>query len=104
MLIEQKNEIHLVLARTMQYDKFKYMPHDKEVKILKNHLKNSEKTLISQMEDDIYEIMKKDKGMIHLELMMEKLKQNALNFNNLKIFSIKNICERLKCIDMIVDV
>lgn len=103
MLIEQKTEIHSVLARSMQFNKFKYLPHEKEVKIIEKHLKNSEKTLMTQMQDDIYEIMKNDKGMIHLQLMIEKLKENDLNINNMKMISLKNICEKLKYIDLKID-
>ena len=52
MLIEQRNDIHMNIARLMQYNKFSYMSSKKEVELLKMHLKKTEKSIINYMEDD----------------------------------------------------
>ncbi len=86
MLIEQKNDIHLNIARCLQHNKFSYMTQKEELRILDMHLKITEKSIINYMEEDDDD---KDK----------KVKQ-SFNLNNLKIFYVKELCEKLKAIDL----
>lgn len=95
MLIEQKNDIHLNVARSLQTTNFKYMPHSQEIKFLELHIKTTERTLTSQLEDDDSDAIKKDNAVLHLTK-----KKEELNLNNLKIFIVKDICDRLKVIDL----
>jgi class 3 adenylate cyclase len=95
MLIEQKNDIHMIMARYLQSSEFKYMPHSQEVKLLEHHMKTTEKTLTMQMEEDSDE-----ESNMNMTKMVKKKKHQELNLNNLKIFLVNDICERLKVIDM----
>lgn len=93
MLIEQRSDIHLNIARKMQYNKFSYMPHKQEVALLRNHLKITEKTILKHMEDKDDEI----KDSVALDSTNSG---SSLNINNIKIILVKDICERLKLIDL----
>jgi class 3 adenylate cyclase len=97
MLIEQKHDIHMNMARHLQSSEFKYMPHSQEVKFLENHMKTTEKTLTKQMEDE------SDEENMDMTKMVKKKKHQELNLNNLKIFLVKDICERLKVIDLKIE-
>lgn len=88
MLIEQKNEIHLSVARLLQNTKFSYIPHNKEIMMLQKHLKITEKSIINYMEED------------DDNLQCKKVAIEPLSLNNLKIFQVKDICGRLKAIDL----
>ena len=90
MLIEQKNEIHLNIARCLQHTKFSFMPQQEELRILNTHLKITEKSIINYMDEDDDDILQKDK----------KLDKKSSNINNLKIFYVKELCEKLKSIDL----
>jgi class 3 adenylate cyclase len=92
MLIEHRNEIHLNVARKMQYNKFSYMPHKMEEAFLENHLATTEKTILKHMEekDDEKKSYNTDK-------------KKDLNINNLKIIVVKDICEKLKLIDLRIE-
>jgi hypothetical protein len=93
MLIEQKTDIHMMVARSLQISKSKYMSHDKEVKCLEMHLKIAEKTLMRQMESE-------DEEQLRLLRIYKNKNTDTLNLNNLKINLVKNICEKLKLIDL----
>lgn len=80
MLIEQKNEIHLNTARTMQSIKFSYLPMDEEMQVLKHHLKQSEKSLIDYIKDD--NPYKNDK--------------DVLKLNNIKLCVVKELQQNIK--------
>lgn len=88
MLIEQKNDIHLSVARLLQNIKFSYLPPNKEIMMLQKHLKITEKTIINYMEED------------DDNLQNRKVIIGTLNHNNLKILQVKDICSRLKAIDL----
>lgn len=98
MLIEQRNDIHLNIARGMQYSKFSYMTHKQEMHILKNHLKTTEKTILAHMEDKEEEV--DDNKSITTS---NQITEPSLNINNLKIIEVKEICEKLRKIDLRID-
>jgi hypothetical protein len=87
MLIEQKNDIHLSVARLLQNTKFSYIPHNKEIAMLQKHLKITEKSIINYMEEDD-------------DNNQKKVTVETLNLNNMKIFQVKEICGKLKAIDL----
>jgi hypothetical protein len=87
MLIEQRTEVHSIIARTLQTSTIRYMSYNSEVKYLYWHLKISQKTLISYIEEDDAD---ENKGLT---------KQENLNINNLKIFLIRDIINRLSTND-----
>ena len=84
LLIEQKTDIHNNFARSLQSSKFKFMSYDEELKYLIYHLKIAGKNLINYIEEEDDDIYK-------LNNLTE-----SLNINNLKIFIIKEIINRLK--------
>jgi predicted ATPase len=94
MLIEQRNDIHLNVARKLQYAKFSYMPHYKEQFQLQTHLRIAEKSIINYMEED--DDIQTDNSLINN-------KQKTLSLNSLKILIVKDICEKLKVIDLRLD-
>lgn len=79
MLIEQKNEIHLNIARNMQKNKFSYMPHDQEYNNLQHHLRVSEKSLI--------------------DYIREEQNKDNISLNNLKLCVVKKLQHKIKQID-----
>lgn len=83
MLLEQKADIHLNIARLMQSSKFTYRPADVELKILRMHLSRSEKTVDACMEDedDIEDV--------------DKQRFNSLSLSNLKTYFFKELCNKL---------
>jgi hypothetical protein len=87
MLIEQKNDIHEVLARKLQNSKFTYMSHDRENYYLTNHLKIAEKTIMHHMDENDDDL----------------LSEKKLSLNSMKICIVKDICEKLKTIDLRLD-
>lgn len=91
MLIEQRNDIHMNIARLMQYNKFSYMPPSVEVDLLKYHLKKTEKSIINYMEEEDNEQMSNNR----------EIKFSTLN--NQKIVLVKEICNKLKAIDLKLD-
>lgn len=108
MLIEQKNELHLKVARTLQNPKFRYHPHDVEVKLLNLHLKNSERTLLVQMEEDdsveeSYNRLYRNNVAGGNNLNKWALRADdseSLNITNLKIFLVKDIVQKIKNIEI----
>jgi len=88
MLIEQRNDIHLKIARCLQHNTFSFFTQKEEIRILNMHLKITEKSIINYMEEDD-DISKK--GLVVKE---------SFNLNNLKIFYVKELCERIKAIDL----
>lgn len=78
------------IARCLQHTKFSFMPQKEELCILNNHLKISEKSIINYMDEDDDDILRKDK----------RLDKKSFNINNLKIFYVKELCEKLKSIDL----
>jgi hypothetical protein len=103
MLIEQKNEVHLKVVSNFQKQKFSYYSPSKEVKILENHLRNSERTLLVRLDEDesvedfytkIYS-NNNDDGNLN-KYAIKKAEGANLNLNNLKILLVKNITNNLK--------
>ena len=80
MLIEQKNDLHLTIARNMQNAKFSYMNQTQELAALKNHLKQSERTLMDYIKE-------------------EQISKNFININNVILREIKQNCHAIKRID-----
>ena len=89
MLIEQRNDIHLNVARCLQHNKFSYMSQKDEIRLLNMHLKITEKSIINYMEENDDDKENKDKVM-----------KESFNLNNLKIYYVKELCERLKSNDL----
>lgn len=83
MLIEQKNDIHLSIARNMQKNKFSYMPQEKEYNHLQHHLRVSERSLI--------------------DYINEQDNKETMNFNNLKLCVVKRLQHRIKQIETHLD-
>ena len=90
MLIEQRTDIHLSVARLMQNAKFSYISHEKEMYMLKKHLRITEKSIINYMEDDDN---------------LDEVGQNfySLSNNNMKLVIVNKICEKLKLIQFRLD-
>jgi predicted ATPase len=91
MLIEQRNDIHMNVARLMQYAKFSYMSPHQEVELLKSHLKKTEKSIINYMEEEDDEQVSHSKDI------------KFSTVNNQKIVYVKEVCQKLKAIDMKLD-
>ena len=90
MLIEQRNDIHMNIARLMQYNKFSYMTSKREVANLKSHLKKTEKSIINYMEDDGNEPASREDPKFSTT-------------TNQKIVLVKEICQKLKVIDLKIE-
>jgi len=63
------------------------MPQKDEIRILNKHLKITEKSIINYMEED-----DDDKE--------KKVEKTSFNLNNLKILYVKELCEKIKAIDL----
>ena len=87
MLIEQRTDIHLSVAKLLQNVKFSYLPHEMEMWMLHKHLKVTEKSIINYIEEDDDKIF-------------EVKNFNVLNKNNTKIILVRNICDKLKSIHL----
>lgn len=79
MLVEQRSDLHINIARSLQNLSFSYMPLDKEYETLKHHLKLSQTS--------VNEYLKKDED------------NSVLNNINLKQCVIKKIQQRIKLIE-----
>jgi hypothetical protein len=86
MLIEQRNDLHLHVARTLQTAKFSYSPKDIDIKLLRRHLKITEKSIINYMEDDDDDTSKSYSSQFN----------DTLGFNNMKLILVKQLTEKLK--------
>lgn len=103
MLIEQRNELHLKAARTLQNPKFRYYSQETEVRLLNLHLRNSERTLLVQMEEEdsveeSYNRMYKNNmagGNNLNKWAMRADDSESLNISNLKIYLVKDIVEKI---------
>jgi len=95
MLIEQRNDIHLNTAKCLQHNEFSYMPYKDELRLLDMHLKITEKTIINYLEEN-------DDEDVYKEGPHSENKQ-SFNLNNLKIYYVKDLCEKLKEIDLRVN-
>jgi hypothetical protein len=83
MLIEQKISIHEALAKKLQYSKFSYMPYYKEAYFLNNHLKTAEKTIMHHMNEND-----------------DEKALETYSFNSMKVSLVKEICEKLRIINV----
>jgi len=68
------------------------MPHKQEVAMLRNHLKITEKTILKHIDD-------KDEN-LKISKADSDNSGSSLNINNMKIILVKEICHRLRMIDM----
>ncbi len=103
MLIEQKNELHLKAARTLQNPKFRYYSHQTEVRLLNLHLRNSERTLLVQMEEE--DSVEETYNRMYMNNMaggnnlnkyaMRTDDSSGLNISNLKIYLVKDIVKKI---------
>ena len=98
MLVEQKNEVHLKVVTTFQQQEFSYYSHSMQVKILELHLKNSERTLLTRLDEkesiedfynNIYKNNNDDRNLNKYAIRGEEA--SKLNLNNLKILLVMNI-------------
>ena len=84
MLIEQRNEIHMKIARSIQKNRVSYLPNLKLEKLnLRKQLENGQKSIINEMEEHPANDNKKENN-------------EVLNINSLKILIVKEICDKLK--------
>ena len=90
MLIEQRTDIHLSVAKLLQNVKFSYIPHEIEMSMMHKHLKITEKSIINYMEDDNYDIPELEES-------------KTLNKNNMKIVLVRSINDKLKSIHLRLD-
>ena len=82
MLIEQRNDIHMQIARLIQKKQISYLPSLKLEKLnLRKQLENGQKSIIKEMEENPSET--KDGA-------------ETLNMQSLKILIVKEICDKLK--------
>ena len=86
MLVEQKTDIHAKIARKMEFSKFSYMSKNIEHDILKKHLETSEKTIMSDSEEN-------DEENLNADIF------NG-NITNQKILVTKDIIGKLKIVDL----
>ena len=82
MLIEQRNEIHMQIARLIQKKQVSYLPSLKLEKLnLRKQLENGQKSIIKEMEE---------------HPSNDKDSNETLNIQSLKILIVKEICDKLK--------
>ena len=82
MLIEQRNEIHMQIARLIQKKQVSYLPSIKLEKLnLRKQLENGQKSIIKEMEEHPSD---------------NKDYNETLNIQSLKILIVKEICDKLK--------
>ena len=82
MLIEQRNDIHMQVARLIQKKQISYLPSLKLEKLnLRKQLENGQKSIIKEMEENSSE---------------NKDSNEILNMQSLKILIVKEICDKLK--------
>ena len=82
MLIEQRNEIHMQIARLIQKKQVSYLPSLKLEKLnLRKQLENGQKSIIKEMEENPSD---------------NKDNNEILNVQSLKILIVKEICDKLK--------
>jgi len=80
MLIEQRNDIHMQIARLIQRKQVSYLPSLKLEKLnLRKQLENGQKSIIKEMEEHSSED-----------------NSETLNIQSLKILIVKEICDKLK--------
>ena len=80
MLIEQRNDIHMQIARLIQRKQVSYLPSLKLEKLnLRKQLENGQKSIIKEMEEHTSED-----------------NSETLNIQSLKILIVKEICDKLK--------
>ena len=80
MLIEQRNDIHMQIARLIQRKQISYLPSLKLEKLnLRKQLENGQKSIIKEMEEHTSED-----------------NSETLNIQSLKILIVKEICDKLK--------
>ena len=85
MLIEQRNDIHMQIARLIQKNQVSYLPSLKLEKLnLRKQLENGQKSIIKEMEEPpaINDVFRDN--------------NEVLNINSLKILIVKEICDKLK--------
>lgn len=106
MLVEQKNEIHLKVVATFQKQDISYYSHSKQVKILEEHLKSSERTLLVRLDEDetvedfynkLYSDNSNDGSLNKYAIRGED--ETNLNIKNLKILLVMNITNTLRQIE-----
>jgi len=68
------------------------MSQKDEIRLLNMHLKITEKSIINYMDEKDDDILKKDQ--------QKSSEKKSFNINNLKIFYVKELCEKLKAIDL----
>ena len=83
MLIEQRNDIHMQIARLIQKNHVSYLPNLKLEKLnLRKQLENGQKSIIKEMEAPVNVDSNENK--------------EVLNVNSLKILIVKEICDKLR--------
>ena len=102
MLIQQKSEIHMKIARLMQKNNLNYLSNKIEKIILKKHLELGEKSIVREMEQTENEEEEETKSKLSYNTNNEKIKNNNnnINLNALKIILVKEICDKLRDIKL----
>ena len=99
MLIKQKSEIHLKIAKLMQKNQLSYLPNHKLEKIiLKKHLELGENSFALKIEGNKNDT--KSKNSIEKKKFKYNNNTNNINLNALKIILVKDICNKLRDIQL----
>jgi len=99
MLIKQKSEIHLKIAKLMQKNQLSYLPNHKLEKIiLKKHLELGENSIALKIEGNKNDT--KSKNSIEKKKFKYNNNTNNINLNALKIILVKDICNKLRDIQL----
>ena len=76
------------------------MPIEQEDAILKNHLKTTERTILAHMQDKVDVNLEEKNRTDENNIDINSDTGSSLNINNMKMIVVKDICERLKIIDL----
>ncbi len=100
MLIKQKSEVHLKIAKLMQKNQLSYLPNHKLEKIiLKKHLELGQNSILFEIERTEKDTKSKNNN----EKKNSKNNNNntnIINLNALKIILVKDICDKLRDIQL----
>ena len=100
MLIKQKSEIHLKLAKLMQKNQLSYLPNHKLEKIiLKKHLELGQNSIVFEIERTEKDTKSKN-NIEKKNLKNNNNNTNNINLNALKIVLVKDICDKLRDIQL----
>ena len=94
MLLEQKADLHLNVARAMQESSFTYRESSIELRLLKMNLSKSERTISSVIDENNVE-SNNDISNNNNSNINEIKKFNSLSLTNLKTYYFKEMCDKI---------